>query len=110
MYDVVFHYDWIDAVTLGCWAVPRGRVPVWAKGLVGRVTVYDDDPYFCSVSVNTWTPSGLLADRVVTYRDVDLGEDSDPEHPWFKGNAVNLACEWIEAIVLGRDLPSGGEC
>jgi hypothetical protein len=103
-----FDYDWIDAVTLGVWHRGATRAIGWRA--VGRVTIYEDEPHFCSVSVNAWTPSGLLADRVVTYRDVDLGEDSDPDSPWFMGNAADFACEWIEAIVTGRPLPAGGEC
>ena len=105
--SMAFEYDWIDAVTLGVWI---DRVTDSGRGLVGRVTIYEDDPHFCSVSVNTWTPSGRVADRVVTCRDVYLGEDSDPDSPWFMGNAVDLACDWIEAIVEGRPLPTGGEC
>jgi len=95
----MFDYDWIDAVTLGVWTMD-GSGPV--ECLVARVTIYDDDPYFCSVSVE--------CERITTCRDVYLGEDSDPDSPWFMGNAVDLACDWIEATVTGRPLPTGGEC
>jgi hypothetical protein len=99
MYDTVFTYDWIDAVTLGVWQSAVGGRD-WHP--VARVTVYEGDPYFCSVCVG--------CERVTTQRDVDLGEESDPDSPLFMGNAVNFACEWIEAIVTGRPLPTGGEC
>jgi len=92
---MTYHYDWIDAVTLGCW---------FKGSLVARVAVFEDDPYFCSVDV--FAP----LTGVARYRDVDVGEDSDPDSPWFMGNAVDLACDWIEAIVEGRPLPAGGEC
>ena len=105
--SMAFDYDWIDAVTLGCWQVNRPHMSD-GRVLCGRVTIYEDDPHFCSVSVD-WPGSGPLK-AVRTCRDVYLGEDSDPDTPLFMGNAVDFACEWIEAVVTGRPLPTGGEC